>query len=146
MRSVIAKELGLAESSVTVHTTLMGGGFGRRYQYDFPTEVAQIAKHVNGPVQLVWTREDDMTHDFYRPAGMRRMCGALDAQGNIVAWSDHLADVPLNYQWADPDKRKPDGSEMTPRPIYPIANYRTGFTPIESAVPRAWVALRGELF
>jgi isoquinoline 1-oxidoreductase beta subunit len=138
MRSVIAKELGLAESSVTVHTTLMGGGFGRRYQYDFPTEVAQIAKHVKGPVQLVWTREDDMTHDFYRPAGMRRMCGALDAQGNIVGWSDHLADVPLNYQWADPDKRKPDGSEMAPRPIYPIAEYRTGFTPIESAVPRAW--------
>jgi len=78
MRSVIAKELELAESSVTVHTTLMGGGFGRRYQYDFPAEVAQIAKHVEVPVQLVWTREDDMTHDFYRPAGMRRMRGALD--------------------------------------------------------------------
>jgi isoquinoline 1-oxidoreductase beta subunit len=138
MRSVIAKELGLTESSVTVHTTLMGGGFGRRYQYDFPTEVAQIAKHVNGPVQLVWTREDDMTHDFYRPAGMRRMRGALDAQGNIAGWSDHLADVPLSYQWAEPEKRKPDGSEMAPRPIYPIAEYRTGFTPIESAVPRAW--------
>jgi isoquinoline 1-oxidoreductase beta subunit len=138
VRSVIAKELGFAESKVTVHTTLMGGGFGRRYQYDFPTEVAQIAKHVDGPVQLVWTREDDMTHDFYRPAGMRRMRGALDAQGNIVAWSDHLADVPLNYQWADAEKRKPDGSEMAPRPIYPITEYRTGFTPIESAVPRAW--------
>jgi isoquinoline 1-oxidoreductase beta subunit len=138
MRSVIAKELELAESSVTVHTTLMGGGFGRRYQYDFPAEVAQIAKHIDRPVQLVWTREDDMTHDFYRPAGMRQMRGALDAQGNIVAWSDHLADVPLNYQWADPDKRKPDGSEMAPRPVYPIAQVRTGFTPIVSAVPRAW--------
>jgi isoquinoline 1-oxidoreductase beta subunit len=137
-RSVIAKELGFAESNVTVHTTLMGGGFGRRYQYDFPTEVAQIVKHVSVPVQLVWTREDDMTHDFYRPAGMRRMRGAVDAQGNIVAWSDHLANVPISYQWADPDKRKPDGSEMAPRPIYPIAQYRTGFTPIESAVPRAW--------
>jgi isoquinoline 1-oxidoreductase beta subunit len=137
-RSVIAKELEVAESSVTVHTTLMGGGFGRRYQYDFPAEVAEIAKHVDRPVQLVWTREDDMTHDFYRPAGMRRMRGALDAQGNIVAWADHLADVPLNYQWADPDKRKPDGSEMAPRPVYPIAQVRTGFTPIESAVPRAW--------
>jgi len=138
MRSVIAKELDLAESSVTVHTTLMGGGFGRRYQYDFPAEVAQIAKHVNGPVQLVWTREDDMTHDFYRPAGMRRMRGALDANGNIVAWSDHLADVPLSYQWGEPGKRKPDGSELPARPVYPIAEYRTGFTPIESAVPRAW--------
>jgi len=138
MRSVIAKELELAESSVTVHTTLMGGGFGRRYQYDFPAEVAQIAKHVEVPVQLVWTREDDMTHDFYRPAGMRRMRGALDTHGNIVAWSDHLADVPLSYQWGEPGKRKPDGSELPGRPVYPIAQVRMGFTPIESAVPRAW--------
>ena len=81
MRTTIAKELGLAETSVTVHTTFMGGGFGRRYQYDFPTEAAQIACRVSAPVQLVWTREDDMTHDFYRPAGMRRMRGALDATG-----------------------------------------------------------------
>ena len=138
MRSNIAKELGLAESNVTVHTTLMGGGFGRRYQYDFPTEVAQIARHVDGPVQLVWTREDDMTHDFYRPAGMRRMRGALDAQGNIVGWSDHVADVWLDGQWAEPDKRKPNGGECAWTPVYPIPAVRKGFTPIESAVPRAW--------
>ncbi len=138
MRSTIAKELGLAESNVTVHTTLMGGGFGRRYQYDFPTEVAQIVQHVDAPVQLVWTREDDMTHDFYRPAGMRRMRGALDAQGNVVGWSDHLADVWINGQWADPDKRKPDGGELPPPLIYSIATARKGFTPVESAVPRAW--------
>lgn len=138
MRSTIAKELGLAETNVTVHTTLMGGGFGRRYQYDFPTEAARIAQHVDGPVQLVWTREDDMTHDFYRPAGMRRMRGALDAQGNIVAWSDHLADVWLDGQWTEPDKRKPNGSEMAPRLGYPVGTERKAFTPIESAVPRAW--------
>ncbi len=137
-RSVIAKELGVAESSVTVHTTLMGGGFGRRYQYDFSTEIAQIAKHVDAPVQLVWTREDDMTHDFYRPAGMRRMRGALDAHGNVVAWSDHVADVWINGQWAEPEKRKPNGDELPPTLIYPIATARKGFTPIESAVPRAW--------
>jgi isoquinoline 1-oxidoreductase beta subunit len=79
-----------------------------------------------------------MTHDFYRPAGMRRMRGALDTHGNIVAWSDHLADVPLSYQWGEPGKRKPDGSELPGRPVYPIAQVRMGFTPIESAVPRAW--------
>jgi isoquinoline 1-oxidoreductase beta subunit len=137
MQRLIAKELGLPQSNVTVHTTLMGGGFGRRYQYDFPTEVAQIARHVDGPVQLVWTREDDMTHDFYRPAGMRRMRGALDAQGNVLAWSDHVADVWLNGQWAEPDKRKPDGGELPGTLVYPIAE-RKAFTPIESAVPRAW--------
>jgi len=138
MRENVAKELGVAERDVTVHTTLMGGGFGRRYQYDFPTEVAQIAKHVDGPVQLVWTREDDMTHDFYRPAGMRRMRGALNAQGNIVGWSDHVADVWLDGQWADPDKRKPNGGECAWTPVYPISTVRKGFTPIESVVPRAW--------
>jgi isoquinoline 1-oxidoreductase subunit beta len=138
MREVIAKELGLAETGVTVHTTFMGGGFGRRYQYDFPTEAAQIACRVSAPVQLVWTREDDMTHDFYRPAGMRRMRGALDGEGNVVAWSDHLADVPLYAQWGEPEKRKPDGSELPSRLVYPIAHVRTAFTPIESAVPRAW--------
>ena len=138
MRSTIAKELGMAETDVMVHTTLMGGGFGRRYQYDFATEVAQIAKHVDAPVQLVWTREDDMTHDFYRPAGMRRMRGALDAHGNLVGWSDHVADVWLNGQWAEPEKRKPNGDELPPPIIYPVATARKGFTPIESAVPRAW--------
>jgi isoquinoline 1-oxidoreductase subunit beta len=138
MRTLIAKELGISENNVTIHTTLMGGGFGRRYQYDFPTEAAQIAQHVNAPVQLVWTREDDMTHDFYRPAGMRHMRGALDHQGNIVAWSDHLADVWINGQWAEPDKRKLDGGELPGPLIYPIATARKGFTPIESAVPRAW--------
>jgi isoquinoline 1-oxidoreductase beta subunit len=138
MREVIAKELGIAETSVTVHTTFMGGGFGRRYQYDFPTEAAQIACRVSAPVQLVWTREDDMTHDFYRPAGMRRMHGALDGEGNVVAWSDHVADVPLYAQWGEPAKRKPDGSELPSTLVYPIPHIRTAFTPIESAVPRAW--------
>jgi isoquinoline 1-oxidoreductase beta subunit len=138
MRRVIAKELELPETSVTVHTTFMGGGFGRRYQYDFPTEAAQIARHVSTPVQLVWTREDDMTHDFYRPAGMRRMRGTVDARGNVIEWSDHLADVPLNLMWGDPDKRTPDGSELLARIDYPVPHYLTAFTPITSAVPRAW--------
>jgi isoquinoline 1-oxidoreductase beta subunit len=138
MRSTIAKELGMAESNITVHTTLMGGGFGRRYQYDFPTEAAQIAKQVNAPVQLMWTREDDMTHDFYRPAGMRRMRGALDAQGNIVGWSDHVADVWINGQWTPPEKRKLGGDELPGTLVYPVATTRKAFSPIESAVPRAW--------
>lgn len=137
-RNVIAKELGLDQSKVLVHTTLMGGGFGRRYQYDFPTEVAQIVKRVDGPVKLVWTREDDMTHDFYRPAGMRRMRGALDAQGNVLAWSDFLANVWIAGQWEEPSKRKPNGGELPGPLVYSIAPERKAFTPIESAVPRAW--------
>jgi len=146
MRKMIAKELEMPETSVTVHTTFMGGGFGRRYQYDFPTEAAQIARHVSSPVQLVWTREDDMTHDFYRPAGMRRMQGALDAKGNVVAWSGHLADTALGAQWGEPGKWKPDGSEQPGRLDYPIPYYRRAFTPIGSAVPRAWWRSVGHSF
>ena len=138
MRTTIAKELGLAESSVAVHTTFMGGGFGRRYQYDFPTEAAQIARHVSTPVQLVWTREDDMTHDYYRPAGMHRMRGGLDAQGNVTAWFDHVADTAIGEFWSAPGEYKPNGDELPPPIPYPVPHIRTAFTPITSAVPRAW--------
>ena len=87
--------LGLKPDKVVVHTTLMGGGFGRRYMADFPAEVAQIAKVVGKPVQLVWTREDDMTHDFYRPATCHRMQGAVDASGRPVAWFHTLASTSI---------------------------------------------------
>ncbi len=137
-RAAIAKELGLSESAITVHTTFMGGGFGRRFQYDFQTEAAQIARHFSGPFQLVWTREDDMTHDFYRPTGMRRMRGAVDEQGNVVAWSDTLVDTAIGAFWSEPGKWKPSGDELPGDLAYPIANLRTTFSLAESAVPRAW--------
>ena len=138
IRGSIAKELELPESAVTVHTTLMGGGFGRRYQYDFPTEAAQIAHRVSSPVQLMWTREDDMTHDFYRPAGMRRMRGALDANGNVVAWSDHLADTAIDAFWSAPRQYKINGAELPPPLPYPVPLVHNGFSLVTSAVPRAW--------
>ncbi|MGA9587508.1 MAG: molybdopterin cofactor-binding domain-containing protein, partial [Terracidiphilus sp.] len=145
-RTVVAKELGLPEAAITVHTTFMGGGFGRRYQYDFQTEVAQIARHVSAPVQLVWTREDDMTHDFYRPTGMRRMRGAVDEQGRIVAWSDYLVDTAIGAYWSEPGKWKASGDELPADLIYPIPNIRAHFSLAESAVPRAWWRSVGHSF
>ena len=138
MREIVAKELGLAQKNVLVHTTFMGGGFGRRYQYDFPTEAAQIAQHVSTPVQLVWTREDDMAHDYYRPAGMHRMKGTLDAQGNVTGWFDHVADTAIADFWSAPGEYKPNGEELPPPIPYPVPHIRTAFTPVKSAVPRAW--------
>lgn len=145
-RTVIAKELGLPESAITVHTTFMGGGFGRRYQYDFQTEAAQIVRRVSSPVQLVWTREDDMTHDFYRPTGMRRMRGAVDSQGNVVAWSDYLVDTAIGAYWSEPGKWKPSGDELPGDLIYPVPNIRTSFSLAESGVPRAWWRSVGHSF
>jgi isoquinoline 1-oxidoreductase subunit beta len=137
-RTVIAQELGLPESAVTVHTTFMGGGFGRRFQYDFQTEAAQIARHVSTPFQLVWTREDDMTHDFYRPTGIRRMRGAVDREGKVAAWSDYLVNTAIGAWWSDPGKWKPSGDELPGDLIYPIPHVRNSFSLAESGVPRAW--------
>lgn len=143
-RTAIATELGIPETAVTVHTTFMGGGFGRRFMADFQTEAAQIGHHLSTPVQLVWTREDDMAHDFYRPAGMRRMKAGLDAQGNITAWSDFLVDTSIGAQWHQP--YKPDGAELPERLIYPIPRSRISFSNVESAVPRAWWRSVGNSF
>lgn len=74
------------DTSIEINTTLLGGGFGRRLEQDFVTEATQIAQRIEGPVQLVWTREEDLQHDFYHPMTLHEMRGALDEQGLPVAW------------------------------------------------------------
>ncbi|MEJ2454244.1 MAG: xanthine dehydrogenase family protein molybdopterin-binding subunit [Candidatus Thiodiazotropha sp.] len=74
------------DTSIEINTTLLGGGFGRRLKQDYVTEVAQIAERVDGPVQLIWTREEDLQHDFYHPLTLHEMRGALDSRGRPLAW------------------------------------------------------------
>ena len=81
----MAGALGLKPEDVTLQTTFLGGGFGRRLELDFIVQSAQISKAVGQPVKLVWSREDDMTHDFYRPLGVNQLEAGLDAQGKPVA-------------------------------------------------------------
>jgi isoquinoline 1-oxidoreductase beta subunit len=81
----VAAALGLKPEDVTVETTFLGGGFGRRLEVDFIIQAAQISKALGKPVKLVWSREDDMTHDFYRPMGVNQLQAGLDAQGMPVA-------------------------------------------------------------
>ncbi len=78
---------GLKPEQITIKTTFLGGGFGRRIDLDYMAQAVELSKAVGKPVKLVWTREDDMTHDFYRPASLHRMTGALDASGKPVAFS-----------------------------------------------------------
>ena len=138
VQRAVAKVAGLPNEKVIVHTLTSGGGFGRRYMGDFPTEVAQIAKVAGKPIKLVWTREDDMQHDFYRPAAYHRMSGGLDAQKQVVAWRHHLLSTPINSMWSPkdpPEESEMDGVLNLP---YNFPHFRAEHTPIATAVPVAW--------
>jgi len=138
VQGTVAQVLGLKPDQVIVHTTYMGGGFGRRYMADFPAEGAQIAKVVGKPVQLVWSREDDMTHDFYRPAVCHHFRGAVDASGNPVAWFNTLASTSIGGLWNPKESHAKDESGGALQMAYAIPNVRMEYNPAESAVPRAW--------
>ncbi len=81
----VAKVLGVKPEDVTLRTTFLGGGFGRRIDIDYIIQAAQISKAVNKPVKLLWTREDDTTHDFYRPQSLHQLAAALGADGKPTA-------------------------------------------------------------
>lgn len=85
-QATAAQAAGLPPEKVKFHTTLLGGGFGRRFETDFLVQAVTLSKKAGKPVKVFWTREEDMQHDFYRPAYLGRIRGGLDAQGNVVAW------------------------------------------------------------
>lgn len=130
----------LPRESVIVHTTLMGGGFGRRYMGDFVMEAAQIAKITGKPVQVLWTREDDMQHDFYRPSSYHKLSGAIDANGNLAAWKHFQTSTSIDAMWSKNGKEHPENSEFATALFIPYQtpNFRAEYTLAESGVPRAW--------
>jgi isoquinoline 1-oxidoreductase beta subunit len=124
---------------VTVHTTFMGGGFGRRYTVDWVTEATQVSMRMKAPIQLVWTREDDFSYDFYRQASMHRLRGALDADGRALAWSHRFVSTSAALYWPRADEI----AEMTEVPgaadaPYDIPNFRLDYSPAVTNIPIGW--------
>jgi isoquinoline 1-oxidoreductase beta subunit len=95
-----AKAAGLDASQVHVHTTMLGGGFGRRLEVDFIPAAVEVAKAIGKPVKLLWTREDDTTHDAYRPPARDLVAGGLDADGKLIAWKFHIVSPSVTSRWA----------------------------------------------
>ncbi|HYL83839.1 MAG TPA: xanthine dehydrogenase family protein molybdopterin-binding subunit [Candidatus Angelobacter sp.] len=140
-QGVIAEAAKLSPEKVIVNTTLMGGGFGRRYQADFVMEAAQVAAKSSGkPVMVLWTREDDMQHGFYRPASYHKLQGALDANGNLAAWKHFQTSTSIAAKWSEKGMNDPGLGEFGSGATIPYVtpSLRLEYTHAESSVPRAW--------
>jgi CO/xanthine dehydrogenase Mo-binding subunit len=100
------KLTGLKREQVRIHNHLLGGGFGRRLEYDGTVRAVQIAQQVSGPVQVIWTREEDIQHDMYRPHYYDRISAGLDAQGKPAGWSHRIVGSSIIARYYGPQAMK----------------------------------------
>ncbi|HTF70507.1 MAG TPA: molybdopterin cofactor-binding domain-containing protein, partial [Edaphobacter sp.] len=137
VRKTVAKELGMPESNITVHVMFVGGGFGSRFNRAYTVQAALIAKQMNLPVQLVWTREDTIVNDEFRQCGGQKLRGAVDSKGNVLSWSCHIVDTSIAGPWGMPPQawEAPDLDIF----LYPIPDLHYTYSQIHSAIKRgAW--------
>jgi isoquinoline 1-oxidoreductase beta subunit len=129
-RATAAEVTGLSIEKVVVHNSLLGGGFGRRLEVDFITQAVEIAKQVEGPVKVVWTREEDMQHDIYRPYYFDRVSAGLDEPGMPIAWSHRVTGSSIVARYAPAwlkDGLDPDAVEGAAEPPYSFPNMQVEY-------------------
>ena len=142
VQAMAAKAAGLAPEKVVVHNHLIGGGFGRRLEADAAVRAVEIAKHVDGPVKVVWTREEDIQHDMYRPYWFDRISAGLDEHGRPAAWKNRYAGSSVIARWLPPgfkDGLDADSTEGAIDLVYNIPNFRVEYIRVEPpGIPTAF--------
>ena len=137
----LSQQLGIPKENVTVHMTFLGGGFGRKAFTDYPHEAALISKEIKAPVQVVWTREDDMTQGPFRPGMMYQCTATLGDNGRITAFETKMAGQNMDHQWAGANKLSYNSSVtegLTESYLDSFPHYSFGDIPLESPVPVMW--------
>ena len=140
-RTEVAGALGLSPEQVTVHTTLLGGGFGRRFLPEELIEAAQVSRLTGTPVKLVFTREDDMQRDWYRPMSVHRMAGGVNDQGSVTGWLHRVVAPSIsNQRWPGSVKNALDLDAVDGAADlrYDIPNLRVEYGMVTTPVPVSW--------
>ncbi|MBR0902248.1 xanthine dehydrogenase family protein molybdopterin-binding subunit [Bradyrhizobium liaoningense] len=133
-QSQVAELTGLPKDAVKIHNHLIGGGFGRRLEADGTILAVKIAKHVDGPVKVIWSREEDIQHDMYRPYYLDRLSAGLDAAGRPVAWTHRIAGSSVMARYYPPYVKNgldPDAVEGAAEPPYALPNIHVDFVRVE---------------
>lgn len=137
-----AEAAGMPVERVVVHNHLIGGGFGRRLEADGVARAVEIAKHVDGPVKVVWTREEDIQHDMYRPMFFDRISAGLDDKGAPVAWNNRFAGSSIVARWLPPgfsNGLDPDTTEGAINLVYDLPNFHVEYVRVEPpGIPTAF--------
>jgi isoquinoline 1-oxidoreductase beta subunit len=140
VRDSVAAALELKPEQVTVNVTLLGGGFGRRLEHDYAVEAALVSKMINGPVKVMWTREDDMCFSTYRPVSYHQLSATVDAQGLPTSFSHRLVSPSISRLKGQPIEGgiDPDLKDEASF-LYPIPNINVRYHDFDTPVPLGWM-------